>query len=157
MRTETFSEPTITDAAGDKKLASVGRKVVIAEDEGITQLDLRKFITFSGLVVVGVASDGEQALKIVRATKPDIVLMDINMPKMTGLEAADTLLEEMEVCIIIMTGYPTERNEKVSQALGVAGYLRKPLVYETLMPQIEAFYEDFLDNLEVRRGSSLQQ
>jgi two-component system, response regulator PdtaR len=154
MSHSTFSEPTTTDASGDKRLTNSGRKVVIVEDEGITQLDLRKFITFSGLPVVGVASNGEEAVKVVRKTKPDIILMDINMPKMNGLEAADTILEELEVCIVIMTAYPTELNEKSARAIGVAGFLRKPINYETLVNQIDSFYESFQERLIDRRLAS---
>ena len=69
-----------------------GKRAVIVEDEGITQLQLRKLLRSEGIQVVGAASDGQEGVELVLKERPDFVLMDIRMPVMDGLEAMGRIL-----------------------------------------------------------------
>ena len=65
-----------------------GLKIIIADDEALIRLDLREMLTEAGHTVLGEASDGEEAVELARRLKPDLVIMDVKMPKMDGITAA---------------------------------------------------------------------
>src|SRR4051794_9509556 len=88
--------------------ALYGRRVVIIEDEGITQLQLRKMLRGVGAEVVAAAANGLIGIEAVLRERPDIVLMDIQMPQMNGLDAAETILRSFRVCIVMLTAYVDE-------------------------------------------------
>lgn len=117
-----------------------GKRVVVVEDEGITQLQIRKMLKRQGLEVVGDAANGKEAVEVVLATRPDIVLMDIRMPIMDGLEASRQILEQYQVCIVMLTAFSEKEYQNKAQEIGTCGYVIKPITSETLMPQIEAAY-----------------
>src|SRR5690242_14654533 len=85
-----------------------GKRVAVVEDEGITQLQLSRILRSQGLEVVGTAADGQEAVEVVLATRPDLVLMDIRMPIMDGLEASERILAEYPVCIVMLTAFSDE-------------------------------------------------
>jgi response regulator NasT len=129
-------------------------RVLICEDETIIRLDLRAICERAGLTVVGEARDGEEALELAAAQEPDLVIMDVQMPRLDGIEAARRLLAERPVPIVVVTAFPQE--ELVSRAVeaGVFGYLVKPFREEDLLPAIRAARARF-DELEaVRREAS---
>jgi CheY-like chemotaxis protein len=70
------------------------KRIIIADDESIIRLDLREMLTNLGYLVVGEASDGQSAVNMARELKPDLVIMDIRMPNLDGIEAAQILTEE---------------------------------------------------------------
>src|SRR5689334_9601672 len=70
----------------------MGKRAVIVEDEGVTQLQLRRILRSEGMEVVGLAANGLEAIEVVLEKRPDVVLMDIRMPIMDGLEAARIIL-----------------------------------------------------------------
>lgn len=121
-----------------------GKRVVIVEDEGVTQMLLRHTLTRCGLKVVGFASNGEDAIEIVLSQHPDIVLMDVNIRgEMTGLEAASRILSEYRVCIVMLTAYATTEHQKAAEAIGACGYLLKPLQTDSLLRSLEAAYTKY--------------
>lgn len=122
-----------------------GLRVVIVEDEGITQLQLRKMLMQEGLTVAGTASNGERAVELVLATQPDIVLMDIKMPgPVDGLEAARRILPRFPTCIIFLTAYVDLAVD--AQQIGACGYIVKPIDSVTLLPQVRAAYQAYNQN-----------
>jgi response regulator NasT len=120
-----------------------GKRAIIVEDEGITQLQLTKILRSRGIQVVGAAANGKEAVEIVLREHPDFVLMDIRMPVMDGLEASERILAEYRVCIVMLTAFSEEEYQQRAQELGTCGYVLKPITAETLLPELEAAYDKF--------------
>ena len=111
-------------------------RILIAEDETIIRLDLREMLEKAGFDVCGEAKDGEEAVTLARTLEPDLVLLDVKMPKLDGIDAARRILEERPIPIVMVTAYGEE--ELVSRAVeaGVFGYLVKPFRETDLLPAI---------------------
>lgn len=112
-------------------------RIVIAEDEAIIRLDLRETLQEEGYEVVGDCGRGDEALKLVKEKNPDVVILDIKMPVMTGLEAAK-LIAAMKICPVVMLTAFSQR-EIIEQArdAGALAYLVKPFQKSDLVPAIE--------------------
>ena len=121
----------------------LGKRTVIVEDEGITQLQLSRILRSEGIKVVGTASNGQEGLEFVLKERPDFVLMDIRMPVMDGLEATERILAEYRVCIVILTAFSDEESQQRALELGACAYVLKPVTAETLIPQLKAAYHNF--------------
>ncbi|MCW3054992.1 MAG: transcriptional regulator [Chthonomonadales bacterium] len=119
------------------------KRIVIVEDEGLTQIQLRKICLLAGMEVVGLATDGEQGVEQVLLTQPDMVLMDIKMPILDGLNAAERILQELSVCVVMLTAYDLDDYKAQAQAIGACGYVFKPVSASSLIPQLEAAYTVF--------------
>ena len=111
-------------------------RILIAEDETIIRLDLRELLERAGFEICAEARDGEEAVELARSEQPDLALLDVNMPRLDGIEAARRILEERPIPIVIVTAYGEE--ELVSRAVeaGVFGYLVKPFRETDLLPAI---------------------
>ena len=120
-----------------------GKRIAIVEDEGITQLQLSRIVRAEGLEVVGTASDGNRAVELVLSKRPDLVLMDIQMPVMDGLEASELILAQWRVCIVMLTAFSEEELITRAKEIGTCGYVLKPVTVETLMPQLQAAFQLF--------------
>ena len=144
---EKSSPPPISSSAGksEGQTASLlkGKRIAIVEDEGITQLQLSRILRSEGLEVVGSAADGKEAIEMVLATRPDIVLMDIQMPVMDGLEASEHILAKYRVCIVLLTAFSDEEYMERAKEIGICGYVLKPITGETLIPQLQTAFEKF--------------
>jgi len=113
-------------------------RVLIAEDEPITRMDLREMLEHSGYEVVGEAGDGFDALELCKTVRPDLVLMDIKMPLLDGLSAGRIVLEE-KLCdaVILLTAYSERGFIEQAKEIGISGYLVKPVDEKALVPSIE--------------------
>ncbi len=118
-----------------------GKRVVIVEDESITQMQLRHILSHAGLVIVGSAGNGQQGVEMVLRERPDIVLMDIRMPIMDGLEATRRILDDYRVCIVILTAFSEEEYWEAATGMGVCGYLLKPISAASLLPRLASMYQ----------------
>lgn len=123
-------------------------RVVVAEDEALIRLDLKEMLEEAGHMVVGEAGDGMSAVELAAKIKPDLVIADIKMPIMDGLEAAEKIIEQ-EICpVLILTAYSEKELVERASRAGVMSYLVKPFKKGDLLPTIEvamARYEEVKD------------
>jgi response regulator NasT len=112
-------------------------RIVIAEDESVNRVDLEEELEQQGYEVVGAAADGEAAVNLTRELHPDVVLMDIKMPKMDGIEAAETLTREKLAPVLLFTAYSDDELIERARAAGVVHFVTKPWREKDLKPAIE--------------------
>ncbi len=113
----------------------MGKRVLTVEDEGITQMQLGRILRSAGMVLVGMATSGPEGVELALRERPDIILMDINMPgDYNGLEAARRILEEYRTCILMLTAY-TDYAEQAKE-IGAQGYVVKPIDRSTLLNHV---------------------
>jgi AmiR/NasT family two-component response regulator len=129
-------------------------RVLICEDETIIRLDLRAICERAGLEVVGEARDGVEALRLAADLEPDVVVMDVQMPKLDGIEAARQLLAERPVPIVVVTAFPQEELVRRAVEAGVFGYLVKPFRENDVLPAIHAARARFEELQAVREEAS---
>src|ERR687895_740008 len=112
-------------------------RILIAEDETIIRLDLRKLLEDAGHEVCAEARDGVEAVDLVESHQPDLAILDVKMPRLDGIEAARRILDERPIPIVMLTAYG--QDELVSRAVeaGVFGYLVKPFREADLVPAIQ--------------------
>jgi response regulator NasT len=120
-----------------------GKRIVIIEDEGLTQLQLQTIVTKAGIALAGTAPNGRIGVDTVLRERPDIVLMDIKMPVMNGLEAATEILRCRCTCIVMLSAYSEEAIKSHVQGIGISGCVVKPISRETLLPELAAAYRRF--------------
>lgn len=124
------------------------KRILIAEDEVISRLDLREMLENLGYNVVAEAGDGARAVTLCREQRPDLVVMDIKMPEVDGLSAATLLGEERLAPVLLLTAYSDREFIDRAADAGVMGYLVKPFAEAELKPAIE---------VALRRWSEMQQ
>ncbi|HVB05906.1 MAG TPA: response regulator [Acidimicrobiales bacterium] len=115
----------------------MARTVVIAEDEAIVRLDLREILQEEGYQVVGEAGRGDEAVALVEQHSPDLVILDIKMPGMNGLEAAAAISGRGETAVLILTAFSQRDLVEQARDAGALAYLVKPFQREELVPAIE--------------------
>jgi len=112
-------------------------RILIADDEAVIRLGLRSMLEDQGYRVVGEAADGTRALDLVRRLRPDLVFLDIKMPGIDGLQAAQALLAERAVPVIVLTAYADREFVDKAKDAGVLAYLVKPVRESDLRPTVE--------------------
>ena len=138
------TEPSATetqataDATGADTGAETGRlRILVAEDEALIRLDLAEMLTEAGYEVVGQASNGEQAVELATELEPDLVVMDVKMPVMDGITAAEKIGEARICPVVMLTAFSqTELVERARDA-GVMAYIVKPFTANDLAPAID--------------------
>lgn len=126
-------------------------RVVIADDDPIIRMDLREMLTDMNYQVVGEAADGRNVLGLARDLRPELVIMDIRMPEMDGIEAAKLLTQESIAPVLLLTAYSEpELVQRATQA-GVVGYLVKPFREAQLGPAIEVTLGRFREFQHVQK------
>jgi two-component system, response regulator PdtaR len=133
-------------------------RVIIADDESLIRMDLREMLTNLGYLVVGEVADGRSAVNQARELRPDIVIMDIKMPDMDGIEAAKILTEERIAPVVLLSAYSQRELVDRAREAGVTAYLVKPYREEDLTPAIEVALARFREFQEVQQQvTDLQQ
>lgn len=112
-------------------------RVLIADDEALLRLDIREMLEYAGHTVVGEAENGKAAVAAAEKEKPDLVIMDVKMPVMDGLEAARIIGEAKLAPVLLLTAYSQQEIVKQATDSGVFAYLVKPIREEELFPAIE--------------------
>jgi response regulator NasT len=123
--------------------------VLVAEDEALIRLDLVELLTGEGYTVVGQAADGEEAVAMARELNPDVVVMDVKMPKLDGISAAEVIAAERIAPVVILTAFSQrELIERASEA-GAMAYVVKPFDASDVVPAIEIAQSRFAQILAV--------
>ena len=112
-------------------------RIIIADDESIIRMDLREMLSNLGYLVIGEVGDGRSAVNLARELRPDLVIMDIKMPDMDGIDAAKVLTEEEIAPVLLLTAYSQQELVSRAREAGVVGYLVKPFRESDLSPAIE--------------------
>jgi response regulator NasT len=133
---------------------AAARKILIAEDEAIIRLDLKEMLEEEGLQVVGEASDGDAAVRLARERQPDLVIMDIKMPGMDGLTAAERIVQEDLGAVLILTAFSQKDLVQRAAEAGAMGYLVKPFQRSDLLPAIEIALSRYAELSDVKKESA---
>jgi two-component system, response regulator PdtaR len=123
--------------ASPLRVASPPWRILIADDESLIRLDLREMLVGLGYDVIAEAGDGRSALDLARKLRPDLVIMDIKMPEVDGIAAAEDLTRERIAPVVLLTAYSDQALVERAKEAGVVGYVVKPFRQAELMPVIE--------------------
>ena len=124
-------------------------RVIIADDESLVRTDLREALAELGYLVVGDVGDGQSAVNMARELAPDVVVMDIKMPGLDGIEAARVLTQEKIAPVVLLTAYSQRELIDRAKDAGVVGYLVKPFRETDLAPAIELAIARFAEFREL--------
>jgi AmiR/NasT family two-component response regulator len=113
------------------------RRVVVAEDESLIRMDIVEILRDNGFDVVGEAADGEAAVALAMELRPDLVIMDVKMPKMDGISAADKLNKEHIAPVVLLTAFSQKELVERATEAGALAYVVKPFTPNDLLPAIE--------------------
>ena len=109
-------------------------RVLIAEDEALIRMDLREMLSEQGHEIVGEARDGGEAIELARSLRPDVVFMDISMPRVNGIEAAAILGEEHIAPVVMVTAFSQASYVEQAAAAGAMAYIVKPFSAADVLP-----------------------
>lgn len=128
----------MSEEVGPKADEAVSRsRVLVAEDEALIRADLVELLAEEGYEVVGQASDGEAALAMARELKPDLVVMDVKMPKMDGITAAEHIAAERIAPVVMLTAFSQRDLVERAREAGAMAYVVKPFDASDVVPAIE--------------------
>ncbi len=139
--------PQPVDAPDDDKshVPPLTTRVVIAEDEALIRLDLKEMLEEEGYSVVGEAGDGEQAVELAREHRPDLVILDVKMPKLDGISAAEKIAEESIAPVLMLTAFSQRDLVERARDAGAMAYLVKPFSKSDVVPAIEMAVSRFTE------------
>ena len=112
-------------------------RVLIAEDEPLIRLDLAEMLAEEGYQVVGEAADGQEAVDLAESVKPDLVIMDVKMPRRDGIDAAAEIAAKRIAPIVVLTAFSQRDLVEKARDAGAMAYLIKPFTASDLVPAIE--------------------
>ena len=133
MGNSTSSDKRVSDINAE----SARPRVIVAEDEALIRLDLVELLEDQGYEVVAQASDGEEAVSLARELEPDLVVMDVKMPKMDGITAADKIAEERICAVVMLTAFSQRDLIERAKEAGAMAYVVKPFDVSDVVPAIE--------------------
>jgi response regulator NasT len=117
--------------------SSTARRVVVAEDEALIRMDIVETLRDNGFDVVGEAGDGERAVELATELRPDLVVMDVKMPKLDGISAAERLNKDNIAPVVLLTAFSQKELVERAAAAGALAYVVKPFTPSDLLPAIE--------------------
>jgi response regulator NasT len=140
------------------------RRVLVAEDESLIRLDLTEMLAEEGYQVVGEAADGATAVRLAEELRPDLVVLDVKMPVLDGISAAERIVAQRIAPVLILTAFSQRDLVERARSAGAMAYLVKPFVKADLVPaiemalsrheeitQLEQEIADLTDRLETRK------
>ncbi|WP_371811982.1 MULTISPECIES: ANTAR domain-containing response regulator [Micrococcaceae] len=119
------------------------RRVVVAEDEALIRLDIVEILKDQGFDVVAEAGNGEEAVELTKEHEPDVVLMDVKMPKMDGISAAEVIAKERIAPVVLLTAFSQKELVDRATEAGAMAYVVKPFTENDLIPSIEVAVSRF--------------
>ncbi len=136
----------VEPAAESDKSILAGKRIVICEDEAVTQMQLHRALVRAGMQVVGVATNGVDAVSTTLRQRPDIVLMDIRMPGLDGIAATREICDQMQVCVIMLTAFSGEDSMGEAEKAGASGYIVKPITSDVLIPLLSQALSSYFES-----------
>jgi response regulator NasT len=145
--------PQPADVTDDDKshVPPLTTRVVIAEDEALIRLDLKEMLEEEGYSVVGEAGDGEQAVELAREHRPDLVILDVKMPKLDGISAAEKIAGESIAPVLMLTAFSQRDLVERARDAGAMAYLVKPFSKSDVVPAIEMAVSRFTELKELEK------
>lgn len=140
-----MADPT-TNPAGP-----AARRVLIAEDEALIRLDLAEMLRDEGYQVVGEAGDGQEAVDLAESLRPDLVIMDVKMPRRDGIDAAAEIAAKRIAPVVLLTAFSQRDLVEKARDAGAMAYLVKPFSISDLIPAIEVAISRFSEITELER------
>lgn len=126
-----------TSKSNTKKNQTASRKVLVAEDETLIRLDIVETLTDAGYKVVAEAGDGEAAYQAAIENHPDLCVMDVKMPKMDGITAAEKIMKEISCAVVMLTAFSQKELVERARDAGAMAYVVKPFTPAELLPAVE--------------------
>jgi response regulator NasT len=120
-------------------------RVVLAEDEALIRLDLKEMLDEEGYSVVGEAGDGETAVRLAHELRPDLVILDVKMPVLDGISAAEQIVHARLAPVVILTAFSQKDLVERAREAGAMAYLVKPFQKKDLLPAIEMAVSRFAE------------
>ena len=124
------------------------KRILIAEDETLIRMDLAEMLRENGYEVVGEATNGEEAVALAIELKPDLAILDVKMPKLDGITAAETIVKISPV--LMLTAFSQRELVERARDAGVMGYVVKPFTIADLIPAIEIAFSRFIELSKLR-------
>ena len=127
------------------------RRVVVAEDEALIRMDLVEMLREEGYDVVGEAGDGQVAVELAESLKPDLVIMDVKMPRRDGIDAASEIAAKRIAPVVILTAFSQRELVERARDAGAMAYLVKPFSISDLVPAVELAVRRFREVTALER------
>jgi two-component system, response regulator PdtaR len=145
VRSSPVTQQVSEDASPSASEPAAGLRVLVVEDEALIRLDLTEMLSEEGYVIAGEAGDGEQAVDLARELRPDLVIMDVKMPKVDGIAAAALIVEERIAPVVMLTAFSQRDLIEQARDAGAMAYLVKPFARHELVPAIELAVSRFAE------------
>jgi len=136
-RPDPTATPDKTSSRDKTSAATPGRRVVVAEDEALIRLDVVEMLGEAGFTVVGEAADGEQAVQLAEQHRPDLVIMDVKMPVLDGISAAERIVGARIAPVVLLTAFSQRELVERARDAGAMAYVVKPFTAADLVPALE--------------------
>jgi len=133
------------------------KRILIAEDEPIIRMDLKMLLRKNGFEVVGEAGNGDRAIELAVKLKPDLVLMDIEMPKLNGFKASEVIGRQLDIPVLLIIAYSQKEFIEKSRQDNIMGYLVKPISENSLIPAMMIALQQAKRTQTLKRSLQLTQ
>ena len=127
------------------------RRVLLAEDEALIRLDLKEMLEEEGFIVCGEAGDGATAVRLATELRPDLVVLDVKMPVLDGISAAEQIVSARIAPVVILTAFSQRDLVERAREAGAMAYLVKPFQAKDLLPTIEMAVSRFAELVALER------